>query len=84
MVSGYILNANKVGDEKSRFEDNLRRALESRDLIGQAKGILMSQHRLTAEAAFELLRRTSQARNVKLREIAAQIVDTGASPEGTD
>lgn len=84
MASGYIINANKLGDEPSRSDDTLKRALESRDVIGQAKGILMSQHHLTAEAAFELLRRTSQTRDADLREIATHIVEVGALPDQTD
>ncbi|RSN65215.1 hypothetical protein DMH01_02105 [Amycolatopsis sp. WAC 04182] len=49
---------------------HLRRAVESRDVIGQAKGILMQRRGLTADEAFDLLRRTSQDLNVKLAELA--------------
>lgn len=52
----------------------LRAAMESRAGIEQAKGILMARHRCSADEAFDLLRRTSQERNVKLREIATTIV----------
>jgi GAF domain-containing protein len=55
-------------------------ALESRDLIGQAKGILMQRHQLTATGAFEQLRTCSQELNVKLREVAEAVVDTGDLP----
>ena len=51
-------------------EAQLRRALETRDVIGQAKGILMLRRGIDAEAAFDLLRRTSQDLNVKLGELA--------------
>jgi hypothetical protein len=51
-------------------EAHLRRALDTRDMIGQAKGILMQRRGLTAEEAFDLLRRTSQDLNVKLAELA--------------
>jgi anti-anti-sigma regulatory factor len=54
---------------------HLRRAIASRDVIGQAKGILMARQGLDAEAAFALLRRTSQDLNVKLAEIAAALVE---------
>lgn len=81
MAAGYMIHANRADDEKARSEDNLQRALESRDVIGQAKGVLMSRHRLTAEESFAVLRRTSQARNVKLREIADMVVETGALPD---
>ncbi|WP_410592024.1 ANTAR domain-containing protein [Amycolatopsis sp. lyj-23] len=53
---------------------HLRRAIASRDVIGQAKGILMARQGLDSEAAFALLRRTSQDLNVKLADIAATLV----------
>jgi len=57
--------------------EHLREALESRDVIGQAKGILMARRNCTPEVAFEALRRASQHRNIKLREIAEQVVYLG-------
>jgi GAF domain-containing protein len=57
--------------------EHLREALESRDVIGQAKGILMARRGCTPEAAFEALRKVSQHRNVKLRDIAEQVVYLG-------
>jgi hypothetical protein len=61
--------------EESR-EDvvNLRQALLSRDVIGQAKGILMAQRRISAEEAFEALSSASQRLNAKLRDIADRVV----------
>lgn len=55
-------------------------ALESRDVIGQAKGILMARHQLTASDAFDLIRETSQARHVKVRDLAQEVADTGDLP----
>jgi GAF domain-containing protein len=49
---------------------HLRRAIESRDIIGQAKGILMNRRGVTAEEAFAILRRVSQDLNVKLADLA--------------
>lgn len=51
-------------------EAQIRRALDTRDLIGQAKGILMHRRGLSADEAFDLLRRTSQNLNVKVAELA--------------
>jgi anti-anti-sigma regulatory factor len=58
---------------------NLRRAVASRDVIGQAKGILMARQGLDADAAFALLRRTSQDLNVKLADIAAALAGNHAA-----
>jgi AmiR/NasT family two-component response regulator len=60
---------------------NLTEALHTRALIGQAQGILMERERITADQAFDVLRRASQHMNVKLREVAATLVETGESPE---
>ena len=57
--------------------EHLREALESRDVIGQAKGILMVRRGCTPEAAFEALRKVSQHRNIKLREVAEHVVYLG-------
>jgi PAS domain S-box-containing protein len=54
--------------------EQLREALTSRATIEQAKGILMLRTRCTAQEAFELLSRRSQERNVKLRDVAAELV----------
>jgi hypothetical protein len=51
----------------------LTRALESRDTIGQAKGILMERLGLDRNRAFAMLAEASQATNVKLREVAAEV-----------
>lgn len=59
---------------------NLHQALSSRDVIGQAKGILMERLRVTPEDAFDLLRRSSQQLNTKLRAIAQQLTETGEFP----
>jgi AmiR/NasT family two-component response regulator len=40
----------------------------------------MERHRLTAGAAFDRLREASQRRNVKLRDIADQVIETGQDP----
>jgi GAF domain-containing protein len=79
-----ITLANADAYERSRnLVANLRIALESRDVIGQAKGIIMERERVTAERAFEVLRSVSQSRNVKLRDLAQQVVDTGTWTDET-
>jgi transcriptional regulator with GAF, ATPase, and Fis domain len=60
--------------------EQLNRAMGTRDLIGQAKGILMERHKLTAEQAFLLLVRVSQATHTKLRDIAEQLTTVGQLP----
>ncbi len=53
----------------------LREALATRDVIGQAKGILMARHGCTSEEAFDRLRHESQRSNQKLRDVAQAVAD---------
>jgi hypothetical protein len=57
--------------------DNLELALKSNREIGQAVGILMATRKVTAEQAFDLLRRISQHTNRKVQDIAAEVCTTG-------
>jgi AmiR/NasT family two-component response regulator len=56
---------------------NMRRAMESRATIEQAKGILMERLEVTGDVAFAVLSRASQESNVKLRDVADHLVQTG-------
>ncbi len=60
--------------------EQLRAGLDSNRIIGTAIGILMTNHRLTAATAFQLLVAASQHSNRKLRDIAADIISTGRLP----
>ena len=63
----------------------LKSAIASRDVIGQAKGIIMERDGCTEDQAFELLVKLSQSTNRKLRDIAQDVVDEVAdSSEGCD
>jgi len=64
----------------ARAQDQLRTAVSSRDLIGQAKGILMERYKITGEEAFQLLAVASQHTNVKLVDVATFLVNTGELP----
>jgi GAF domain-containing protein len=64
----------------ARREEGLRVAIDSRHLIGQAQGILMERFALSADKAFAVLRRYSQDNNVKLRDLAEEIVSTRQLP----
>ena len=58
-------------------QEQLVQSITTRDLIGQAKGILMERHKITAEQAFTLLIRASQLANTKLRDVAEHLTTTG-------
>ncbi|MBE0011086.1 GAF and ANTAR domain-containing protein [Arthrobacter sp. AET 35A] len=63
--------------------DDLNRALESRTTIDLAVGILMGQNRCSQNEAFNMLQSASSSRNMKLRDLAAQLVAQtgGQDPE---
>lgn len=61
-------------------KQQLRAALGSRDIIGQAKGMIMERYKLDAGEAFALLARLSQDTNTKLVDVAVQIVEAGPEP----
>lgn len=63
--------------------ENLTEALESREMIGRAIGILMEQQRIDDRDAFETLKKASQHSNVKLRHIAAQVVELARKNAGS-
>jgi GAF domain-containing protein len=75
-----LSSAYSLEDEERRV-GNLHLALGSREIIGQAQGILMERERISADQAFDVLRRASQRLNIKLREVAQNLVDTGEKPE---
>ncbi|HEY3530152.1 MAG TPA: GAF and ANTAR domain-containing protein [Nocardioides sp.] len=62
-------------------QSGLLRALDSRKLIGIAEGILMERFGLNDDQAFGVLRRYSQTRNIKLRDVAQIVVDTRRLPD---
>jgi GAF domain-containing protein len=61
---------------RSRHTGQLNEALETRKVIGQAIGILMAKYILTEERAFQFLLRASSTSNIKLRDVAAELVRT--------
>jgi AmiR/NasT family two-component response regulator len=62
-------------------QSGLLRALDSRKVIGMAEGILMERFDLDDDQAFGVLRRYSQTRNMKLRDVAQVVVDTRRLPD---
>ncbi|MBW3084891.1 hypothetical protein KEM60_01081 [Austwickia sp. TVS 96-490-7B] len=64
----------------ARTESGLREAMDGRHLIGLAQGILMERFDLTTDQSFAVLRRYSQDKNMKLRAVAAHVVQSRGLP----
>jgi GAF domain-containing protein len=75
-ASFVLANARAYADAE-QLTGQLQEALKSREIIGRATGIIMERNGLRGDQAFDMLRRTSQNTNTKLRDIAQRIVESG-------
>jgi transcriptional regulator with GAF, ATPase, and Fis domain len=73
MLATHIANAFIADDKELQFKS----ALNSRDTIGQAKGMIMERFGVDAVQAFQLLTKLSQQSNIRVAEVAAEIVARG-------
>lgn len=75
--TGYVLASHTaVAWSLVRRDAQFRSALASRDIIGQAKGMIMERFTIDAVQAFELLKRLSQSTNTPLAVVARQLVES--------
>lgn len=74
------LEASEQRADELLHSGHLEIAIRTREVIGQAQGILMERERITADQAFAELRRASQHLNVKLAAVAERLVETGELP----
>lgn len=79
-LGGVFASHAAVAMKASISDAGLEKALEHRDVIGQAKGVLMERERLSARAAFERLRELSMDHNIKVRDLARDIAESGVVP----
>ncbi|MFC8922432.1 GAF and ANTAR domain-containing protein [Cellulosimicrobium sp. NPDC057127] len=64
----------------ARTEEQLQSAVRTRTLIGQAQGMIMERYALSEARAFAVMSRVSQDSNVKLVDVAREIVSTRRMP----
>ncbi|MFJ1804472.1 GAF and ANTAR domain-containing protein [Streptomyces sp. NPDC088180] len=78
---GWVLASHAaVALSSARNQAQLTEAVATRHVIGEAMGILMARHHIPEDDAFNVLRRYSQNRNVKLGVIAREVAELGALP----
>jgi GAF domain-containing protein len=75
MACGYFVNVTKLRQQQELTEQ-LQGALRTRVVIEQAKGMLAAAENITLQQAFERLRRTARSRQLPLREVAVELVQT--------
>jgi len=80
-MAGFACSIARAHEDEERRAENLHAALVTRELIGQAQGILIERERISADQAFHVLRQASQHLNVKLREVAQDLIETGERPD---
>jgi GAF domain-containing protein len=79
-AQGSVAVANsRLYHRATTVSHQLEEAMASRSVIEQAKGVLMATLAVDADAAFDALRRESQRRNRKLRELAVELVEAAAA-----
>jgi GAF domain-containing protein len=86
-VAAWVAVAVGNAEAATRTSDDLlhlRTVMLSRACIEQAKGILMERHKIKEDEAFTILTHASQRTNTKLRDVAAELVRTGALPSPVD
>ncbi|MFJ7332427.1 GAF and ANTAR domain-containing protein [Streptomyces sp. NPDC101110] len=77
-TAGWLLASHAaVAFSSARSHAQMEQAMATRHTIGEAMGILMGSHRLTEDQAFDVLRRYSQEKNIKLREVARRVCHEG-------
>lgn len=74
MAASYIVHARALGDARTLAEQ-LRHALDSRVLLEQAKGVVAARLEVDVDQAFSVLRRHARDNNLKLRDVARQVVE---------
>ena len=79
MAAGYMVHA-RLRDTRALAEQ-LQRALDTRLVIEQAKGVLSAEYDIDVDRAFELLRRHSRNHNATLRTVAEAVVSEGFRPD---
>ena len=79
MASIYAAHSSAALNQASLIA-SLRTAMVSRQVIGEATGILMERHRVNSRQAFGMLVQASQRLNAKLRHVAEHVVRTGLDP----
>ncbi|GAA1902413.1 ANTAR domain-containing protein [Lapillicoccus jejuensis] len=77
VARGLLVATRAAAVIAGRKMSHLQKALESSRDIGAAVGVLMSAHKVTREQAFDLLSIASQRRNRRLRDVAAEVVESG-------
>ena len=76
MATAYLVHAGELAKAR-QLTEQLQRALDSRIVIEQAKGMMSRDNSISVDVAFHLLRTFARSKNLDLREVAHRVVDSG-------
>jgi len=79
LTAGFLIQASQLSDQQ-RLNEHLERALQTRILIEQAKGIIANHHNISPEHAFDVIRKYARSRRVTLAEVSRHIIYQGVRP----
>jgi hypothetical protein len=79
-----VLEGAREAERSRTYAAQLQQALNSRIVIEQAKGVLVTRRTVTPDEAFDLLRKHARARRRPVRDVAREVVEGHADPELTD
>lgn len=79
IASGYVATASAL-ERQRRTTQQLQRALDSRVIIEQAKGIIAAERKITVDEAFGVLRDHARSHNAHLRSVAEAVINLGLRP----
>ena len=74
LAAGYLINTHLLGTSTT-LAVQLQRALDSRVVIEQAKGVICGRHGISPDGAFEIMRSYARTNRAKLRDVAEAVVD---------
>ncbi|HMK99372.1 MAG TPA: GAF and ANTAR domain-containing protein [Acidimicrobiales bacterium] len=74
VATGYVANASRLAEVR-RTTEQLQKALDSRVLIEQAKGVLAGERHISVDESFKLLRAHARSHNLSLRSVAEAVVN---------
>ena len=75
IVLAAFITVALVASHERKAAETLKAGLQSNREIGKAMGLMMAFHKITDDEAFEMLRKASQDMNIKLSEVARQVVE---------
>lgn len=75
VVLASFMTVALIASQERRAAETLRAGLHSNREIGKAVGLMMAFHKISDEEAFQMLRKASQDMNLKLADVARQVVE---------